>query len=162
VRALAGQYVARHGSVEKWAFYFFIEFWPLRRLGLDPLNRLGRLAGGLFWALMVLLPALILTAITGHWADAPLLSWTVVAVGVAGVALVTIPLYRPAIVSLLSWLWAIVDEEDLRRLIAWDHRWYSHRLMVPLSGTLTLGPVLPLYFLALHGSGVPAGTISTA
>ena len=68
------------------------------------------------------------------------------------------PLVRPVIRNLLSWLWAIVDEADLQRLIAWERKWFSHRVSIPLSGALTLGTILSLYFLALDGSDVPAGT----
>lgn len=57
--------------------------------------------------------------------------------------MVTPLLTRPVIGNLLSWLWAIDNEADLRRLIVWDRRWYRHRVIVPVSGALTLGTVLP-------------------
>lgn len=80
LRTLVGEYVNRHSGIENYVVYSSIEFWLLRRLGIAPLSWPGRLAGGLIHCLMVLLPALILTAMTGQWADAPLLSWTIVAV----------------------------------------------------------------------------------
>jgi hypothetical protein len=159
LHALASQYLNRHRNPENYFLGFAIEFWLLRRMGLEPLSWPGRLAGGTIGFLEVLLPALILTAITGQWADAPLLSWTIVAAAYGGAELVTPPLTRPPISNLLSWLWAIADEADLRRLIAWERRWYSHRVSIPVSGFLTLAMVLPLYVLGLHGSGVLAGTL---
>jgi hypothetical protein len=158
LRALAGQYIDRHSGVENYVVWPSLEVWLLRRLGLEPLSWLGCLVGGIINFLMVLLPALILTAITGQWASIPLLSWIIVAAIWAGLSMVRNPLFRPAIRNLLSWLWAIVDEADLQRLIAWERKWFSHRVSIPISGALTLGTILPLYFLALHGSDVLAGT----
>jgi hypothetical protein len=161
LHALADQYVDRHSSPENYFLCFAIESWLLRRLGLEPLSWPGRLVGGLVWLLMVLVPALILTALTGQWADAALGAWILIAAGFGGIGLFTTPLVRSATRNLLSWLWAIVDEADLRRLSTWEHRWYSHRILVPVSTALTLGLVLWFYLSMLRNSGVPvpAGTL---
>lgn len=160
LRALSAQYVDHHSNIGNYAPFFFIESWLLRRLGIEPWRWPGRLAGGIIHSLMILLPALILTSLTGRWADAPLFSWTIIAIAWGASAMVGPPLYRSAIGNLLSWLGTIVDEADLRRLLAWDYRWYSVRVLARASGALTLGVVPPL-FLVLHHSGVrlPAGTL---
>lgn len=160
LRALAGRYVDYHGSVDNYILAYSVEFWLVRRLGIEPRSWPGHLAGGMVQALIVLLPALILAATTGQWTDAPLLTWTGVALVWGATATVGLPLYETAISNLLSWLETIVDAADLRRLLAWQYRWYSHRVLVPVSVVLTLGAVLPL-FLVLRSSGtaVAAGTL---
>jgi hypothetical protein len=94
---------------------------------------------------MILLPALFLTAVTGQWANAPLLSWTIIAVAYGGAMMIAIPLYRSVTHSLLCWLGIIVESADLRRLVAWENRWYSRRLNASVSAALTLGTFLALY-----------------
>ncbi len=160
LRTLASQYLEYHRSVENYVLLFFAELGLLRRLGIEPERWPGRLMGGIFQFLVILLPALILTAITGQWADAPLPNWTIVAVAWGGISMAAFSLYRFAIGNLLAWLGVIADEAGLRRLMAWQCRWYSHRVFVPVSAALTLGVVLPL-FSVLHASGteVTAGTL---
>jgi hypothetical protein len=161
LRALAGQYIDHHSNLENYFINFYVEARLLRGLGIESLSWRGRLVAGFVSFLMLLLPALILTALTGEWAGVPLVSWTVVAVAGGGLAMVSPPLYRPAIRNLLSWLWTLVDEGEMRRLIAWERRWFSHRVVLPLSIALALGMLLPVYFVASHDLAAPlyAGTL---
>jgi hypothetical protein len=160
LRALAVQYVDYHGNIANFVAPYSLEFWLLRRLGIEPRSRPGRLAGWIVQSLVLLLPALILAAITGQWADAPLLTWAIVAVAWGAGATAAIPLFRFTSGNLLSWLGLIVDAGDLRRLDEWQRRWYSHRVIAPVSGAAALGMVLLLLVL-IHGSGVqvPAGSL---
>jgi len=160
LRALVDQYVDHHSDLRNYILTFAIEYRLLRRLGIDPWRWPGRLAAGVIHLLEVLLPALILTAISGQWADAPLSSWAIVAGTWSGTAMDALPMYRFAVRNLLAWLETIVDEADLRRLVACERRWFDHRVMVPASGAMTLGIVLPL-LLVLRRSGVivPLGTL---
>ena len=155
LRALAGQYVNRHSSIGNYIVNVATDFWLLRRLGLEPLSWPGRLVAGVFHFLMALLPALILTAITSDGSGAPLVSWTIFAVGWGGLFAMAPVLYRPTAHNLLSWLWVIVNEGDLRRLVAWHRGWYNLWLLAAVSATLTLGAVLPFYLLAIRGLGMP-------
>lgn len=161
LHALAAQCVNHLSDLKNYFVHYSIEFRLLRRLGIDPLSWRGRLVGGLVVFLVALLPALLLTAVSGQWADAPLLSWTFVAVALGGFSILGLPLYRPAIRNFLSWVWAIADEADLRQLTAWVRRWYSNQVFGPASAVLTLGIVLPLYILALNDVAQPvhAGTL---
>jgi hypothetical protein len=161
LRALAGQYVDRHSGIENYLVIHAAEFWLLRRLGLEPSSWLGRLVAYLFHFLLVLLPALILTTVTGQWADVPLLSWLIVAIVYGAIGSLAPPMVRTSVSGLLSWLWTIVDAGDLQRLIAWERRWYNYRVTAPVSAALTLGTALPLYFLGCNGPCVsaPAGTL---
>jgi hypothetical protein len=160
LRALAVRYVDYHGNIANFVAPYSLEFWLLRRLGIEPRSRPGRLAGWIVQSLVLLLPALILAAITGQWADAPLLTWAIVAVAWGAGATAAIPLFRFTSGNLLSWLGLIVDAGDLRRLDEWQRRWYSHRVIAPVSGAAALGMVLLLLVL-IHGSGVqvPAGSL---
>jgi len=160
LRALVDQYVDNHSNASNLVMTFAIEFRLLRWLGIDPWRSPGRLAAGVIHSLEALLPALILTTISGQWADAPLSSWVIVAGTWGATGMIALPLYRFAIRNLLAWLGAIVDETDLRRLVAWERRWCDHRVVAPVSGAMTLGIVLPL-LLVLRRSGVtaPVGTL---
>jgi hypothetical protein len=115
----------------------------------------------LFHFLMVLLPALALTAITRDGYGRSLVAWIIVAV-FWGALLSIVPLvYGLSIPNHLAWLGAIVDEEDLHRLIAWARRWYNCRVVALVAGALTLGTVVPFYLLVVRGSGVtvPVGSL---
>jgi hypothetical protein len=94
LRALVNEDVDYHAGVENFVVAFGIEYWLLRRLGIEPRSWPGRLAGGVIHFLIVLLPALILTALTGQWADAPLLTWAIVAAAWGGMGVFGPPLYR--------------------------------------------------------------------
>ena len=161
LRALASQCVDHISGLENYFIHYSIEFWLLRRLAVDPMSWPGRLVGGLVVFLLVLLPALLLTAITVQWASAPLASWTVVAVGVGGISIAARPLFRSAIGNFLSWIWAVSDEADLKRLLAWVRRWLSYQVVTPVAGVLALGIVLSVYLLTLHDTAapLPAGTL---
>jgi hypothetical protein len=148
-------------QVENYYLNSAIDFWLVRRLGLEPLSVPGRLVGGIFHVLTFLVPALILTALTQGRSDMPLVSWIIVAVGISGF-LSTNPLtYRLVVPSRLSWTRAIYDEADLRRLMAWCEKWYNCRVAAPVAGALTLVAIVAFYLLAVRGSGVPvaAGTL---
>ena len=161
LQALADQIVHRTRNIEDYFPITSIEFWFLHRLGIQPASWSGRLTAWLIHFLMILLPALILSVASGKLADAPLVLWILAAASYAGAVCVLPPPYHSVIGDFLSWVWAIADEADLRRIAAWQRRWYNHRLLVPLSGVLTLGIVLPLYFWMLRGSNaaIPAGTL---
>jgi hypothetical protein len=161
LHALAEQCVDYISGLENYFNHYSIEFWLLRRLAIDPMSWPGRLVGGLMVFLTVLLPALILTAITRQWASAPLASWTVVAVGIAGISIAARPLFRSAIGNFLGWIWAVSDEADLKRLLAWVRRWLSNQVITPVAGVLALGIVLSVYSLTLHdmAAPLPGGTL---
>jgi hypothetical protein len=135
--------------------YSAIEIWLLRRLGVEPLSRRGRLVAWLIHFSMILLPALLLAAVTSQWGSVPIITWTIIAAVYGGFVSIGYVLFGSVIKDLLSWVWSIADEADLRRFVAWQRRWYNHRVYIPVSAVLTLGIVLPLYFLAFQGPGVP-------
>jgi hypothetical protein len=121
----------------------------------------GRLVAVVFHFLTVLLPAVALSAISGDGSGAALASWIIVAAVWGGMWTVVPLLYRRAIPNHLSWLSAIVVEEDLQRVMTWCNRWYRLPVVVPVAAALTLGTVLSFYLLAVRGSGVavPAGSL---
>jgi hypothetical protein len=161
LRALAGEYINHHTSLENYFINLHIEARLLRGLGIERLSWQGRLVAGLIWFLIFLLPALILTALTGEWAGAPLASWTIVAAAMGVLAMVSIPLFGSAMRNMISWIWTLVDEGEMRRLSAWEHKWYRPQVYGAISGTLALAVIVPFYFVASHDPAAPfhAGTL---
>lgn len=73
-RALAARVVDHNRRMENHFFQISLEFWLSRQLRIEPLSGPGRLVAVIFHSLMLLLPALLLTAITGQWAGVPWLT----------------------------------------------------------------------------------------
>lgn len=155
LQALADQIVDRQSNIQNYILTVAIDFWLVRRLGLEPLSVLGRLVAAVFHFLTVLVPALVLTAITHDGSGAALVSWIIVAAVWGGMWTIVPLLYLRAIPNHLSWVRAIVDEEDLHRLMTWCKRWYRLRVVAPLAGALTLSTVVLFQLLVVRDSGVP-------
>lgn len=155
LQALADQIVNHQSSVQNYVLNVAADFWLLRRLGLEPLSVPGRLVAVVFHFLTVLLPALVLTAITRDGHAPSLVAWIIVAVFWGGLLSIVPLVYGLSIPNHLAWLGAIVDEADLHRLIAWGRRWYNYWVVASIAGALTLSTVVPFYLLAVRGSGVP-------
>lgn len=159
LRGLADRYIAHHADLSNWFPIFTLEVALFRRLRIDPFRWQGRLAAFAFHSLVVLLPALILTAATGQWAAVPLLNWLVVAVGWGAGAMLCLPLFGSAARHILYWLDALTDPGDLRYAALWERRWFSNRVIVPVAAALTLCFALPaLVMLRRSGIAVIAGT----
>lgn len=157
--ALAEGYVQRHKAMENYVWAWFTTFNTLRRFNVDPLSRKGQLANVLFVIVLFLGVPLVVTAITGEWASAPFLTWTVIAVafGLLGIAI-----YRPfqdALDQFLSLHRVMAEEAGLRRLIAWDERWYTVRTTIPIGATFALATMALLYSQQQSEIAIPAGTI---
>jgi len=163
LRALGEQYAERHRSLENYMLFWFVTFGLLRRLGGDPSSWRGRLAGGLLFMTFMLGLPLIIAAVTGQWALAEIQRWTVVAVTFGMGA----GLYRPyhdVVDNMLSLHRVMADESGLRRLIAWDRRWYNVRAMAPVAGAFAVAVLVLLFSIQGPTSIVPvsAGTIVVA
>lgn len=161
--ALAEQYARRHTAYENYILNFYIPFKLLRRLHLEPSSWQGRLIVGLYLTTSMLLPAFIVTAITGQWATAPVASWLIVAVAIGlGLGLTGYDLSRNAATDLISFYQVMADETGQRRLIAWDCRWFSIKASMLAGGGFMLGVLIVLTFLQRQVSGVPVppGTIA--
>jgi hypothetical protein len=161
MQALADQIVNHQSGIHNYFLASAVDFRFTRRLGLEPSSLPGRLVAGTFHFLTFIVPALFLKAITQDGSGPSLVSWIIVSLGWSGVVSIGSPLYRLTIPNHLSWLGAIVEEGDLRQLLAWCNRWYSLRAVALGAGVLTLGTVLPFYLLVVRGSAVPvpAGTL---
>jgi hypothetical protein len=155
LRALADDIVNRQRNIQNYILNTAIDFWLVRRLGLEPLTVPGRLVAWTFHFLTVLVPAVALSAITGDGSGAALASWIIVAAVWGGIWTMAPLLYERAIPNHLSWLSAIAEEKDLRRVMMWCDRWYKLRVVVPVAVALTLGTVILFCLLAVRGSAVP-------
>ena len=161
VRALAEQYAARHTTLENYALGWFTAFGLLRRLGIDPFSWRGRLATGWLGVNVFLGLPVLITAVTGQWADAPFETWAVTAVYFGAVLASVYGLFQGAVCDLISLHCTMVDESGLQRLIAWDLRWYRIRTTVLVATAFALAVLVPLFFIerGMSGAAVPVGTI---
>lgn len=136
---LIAQYCARHRTVENFILIYYLLFGLLRRLGLDPIRGprlwVGRVVGVLLVQLSFVGPPLGLTLLVeksrGAWPWATMSIWA--AVGFCfGVLLLVI--YGPMVRAVDTFLWlhrSIREELGLRRLIAWESRWFQRRRSAP-------------------------------
>ena len=158
LQTLADQIVNRQSGIQNYVLNNAIDFWLVRRIGLEPLSVPGRLVSAVLHFLTILVPALVLTAITRDGSGAALVLWIIVAPLLGGFVSMLPVIYRPAVPDHLSWARAIVDEADLRRLLTWCRRWYSCKAVAPVAVALTLAALVPFYLLAVRGSGTPMPT----
>jgi hypothetical protein len=154
-RALAAQIVDHNRRLENHIVHISIEFWLSRRLHIEPTSSRGRLAAVIFHSLTLLLPALLLAAITGQWAGVPLVAWSIACAGYGGFLSSGYPLFWTAIGNLQSWVGSISDEADLRRYTAWHKIWYSRRMYILASAVLTLAALAAIYYVVYQRLGVP-------
>jgi hypothetical protein len=161
VLALANQYADQHKGIANTVTALFIPSRLLLWLGIEFQSTQGYLLLGLFYLLLSAAPALILTAITGQWACAPLANWTLVTVGLAVLLVPGYPLWQAASNDIVALHRALADEETIRRLMAWDRRWFSARVTTSVSTALALATVVLLLVVPRHGQGapLPAGTV---
>ncbi len=161
VRALANQYADQHKDIPNMVTVLFLPSRLLLRLGIEFRSTQGYLGLGLFHLLLTALPALILTAISGQWASAPLASWTLVSIGLAVLLGAGYPLWQAASNDIVALHRALAEEEVIRRLMAWDRRWFSVRVTACVSTAIASGMVVLLYTVPRYGPGapLPAGTV---
>lgn len=141
--ALIAQYCARHRTVENFILIYYLLFGLLRRLGLDPISGprlwVGRVVGVLLVQLSFVGPPLALTLLVEKgprpgphpWPWETMSIWA--AVGFCfGVLLLL--MYGPMVRAVDTFLWlhrSIREELGLRRLIAWESRWFQRRRSAP-------------------------------
>lgn len=120
--ALLEEY-ARRLQIGSWCFYIAIPWALLRRVGVDPLSRRGRLLTGLFGFSWVFVSATLVALVTGTLHESPLLAWLMVAATegvsdgwITGAA-------EPIHEDELALDAALVDLEVLRSLVARERRW---------------------------------------
>jgi hypothetical protein len=161
VRALANQYADRHAKLVDWYPSFFLRFRLLRRLGIEFRSVAGYLASFCLYFTIILIPALIMTAVAGHWASIPLVSWPIIATGVAALYTIGFVWIQSASDGIVSLHRALADEAELHKLMAWDRRWYNIRVHAAVGGVFALGMTAALYVLQRHVSGMrmPAGAL---
>ncbi len=143
----------------------------LRRMGLDPFKRPGDvLLWALLWILiytfLILTPAVVVTAIAGHWATTPLTRWIVVSFlwGASGI----LPQFwsRRAIENVLALPGALASEKGFRSLIEWNRRWLRRWVFVLISTSFVAISIAVLLIIQgvfgghlIHSSSLAAGVI---
>lgn len=164
LRALGEQYAERNRAVDNYILAFFMTFGLLRRLGVDPLSRQGRVATGLLWMTSLLGLPLIIAAVTGQWAVAEIQRWAVLAVSWGIGFMVVHRRYYDLIGDRVSLHRTMADESGLRRLIEWDRRWFNVRAMVAGGGAFVVATLVLLFSIQQPRSMAPisAGTIVIA
>jgi hypothetical protein len=158
--ALADQVVDYHSNAANYSSIAAYQSWVVRRLGLDPRRWSGRAVQALAGFLIVFLPAPIVTTLAGRWAQAPWLTWIAIAAFAGVGVLAATGSIRTVAADSIAWIRTIVEEDDLRRVLAWARRWYSHRLLVPVAAvTAIVLSLLVYYLLARRGAAPPIGSL---
>jgi len=124
---------ARSQFVGEWCIYIAIPWALLRRVGVDPLSRRGRLLTGLMTFGWLFASAIVVALATGTMHGSPLFAWLTVAaiegVGEAwGTAAITASLEE---VNVL--LDALTDPEALRSILAGERRWSLPKILTVIA-----------------------------
>jgi hypothetical protein len=130
--ALLEEY-ARSQFVGEWCIYIAIPWALLRRVGVDPLSRRGRLLTGLMTFGWLFVSAIVVALATGTMHESPLLAWLTVAaiegVGEAwGTAAITANLEEAN-----ALLGALTDPEALNSILARQRRWGLPKILTVIA-----------------------------
>lgn len=160
VDSVARQFVAQHCTLEKSVLVWFVAFKILRRFHIEPHGRLGRTLAFLFVLATFLGLPLILTAILGQWASAPIGTWIVIAV-LFGLVTMSYGMYLAIGHKVSSLSLSVLDAEALQRQIIWDRFWFSLRVSGPTGALAAAGMVASLIVINRQTPGVviPAGNL---
>lgn len=160
-RALAEQYARRHAVLENYFSIFSVPVGLMRRLGIEPHSTKGYLAMGLETFLIVLLPALILTFLRNQWSSIPLVSWIIVSMFFAFELPIAYVSSSSAVKNINALPLVLSDEEEIRKMLGWERRWYCSKSVAVVAGTLTLVTLVALLVLQRLTSvaPLPAGTL---
>lgn len=154
-------YKTRHVSLFTWGTLYWLTSLPARLFKQDPYRSLPGITLTLgSCILIVLLPLLAITRLTNSWnvADMPL--WIGVSVIYGALMAIIGPLTVRADEDLVMLHGSMATTEAMRRLIAWDRRWFSY----PVDSALTLFYTIITYmaFTTIHGltgnHPIPVGT----
>lgn len=159
---LADAYCQRHRKVENYLLIYFLIFALLRRARLAPLDKgpgptriSVQLAALLLVAAGIVGAPVALTAMLDEWELAPVGTWA--AVGLS-FGLVVVLMYRPLLAALDNFLClhrAVADEAGLRRLIAWERRFFHRRIAIPAAFGFSGGLLAYLYYLERYSGEKP-------
>lgn len=142
-------YKERHTNFHTWSIVWWLITLPARFAKKDPYRSLpGMILMGVGVILVLLIPLLVVSSLTGSWNDAEMPIGIGVTVSYGVIVAVTVPLTVRADEDLLSLHSSIATVQGLRRLIAWDRRWFSYPVEYTLSLLFTLFTLL--VFLAIH------------
>lgn len=132
-------YKTRHVSFYKWGALFWLTSLPARLLKLDPYRSPSGIAVTIVSCIMsVILPLLAITRLTNSWNVEEMPLWIGVSV-IYGVLMGIIgPLTARADEDIIILHSSMATAHGLRRLIAWDRRWFSHPVEFALTLVFTL------------------------
>lgn len=142
-------YKTRHVSLYTWGFLFWLTSLPARLFKKDPYRSFSGVALTLVSCiLIVLLPLLAITRLTNSWNVEDMPWWIGVSV-LYGVLMTIIgPLTVRADEELVMLHGSMATAQGLRRLIAWDRRWFSYPVEFALTLVFTL--ITLMAFSAIH------------
>ena len=154
-------YKTRHVSLYTWGFLYWLTSLPARLFKQDPYRSLSGIALTLVsCVLFVLLPLLAITRLTNSWNVEDMPWWIGVSV-LYGVLMTIIgPLTVRADEELVMLHGSMATAQGLRRLIAWDRRWFSYPVEFALTVVCTF--ITLMAFTVIHNltghHPIPMGT----
>lgn len=142
-------YKTRHVSLYKWGFLYWLTSLPARLFKKDPYRSLSGMALTLVSCILfVLLPMLVIARLTNSWNVEDMPWWIGISV-LYGILMTIIgPLTVRADEELVMLHGSMASAQGLRRLIAWDRRWFSYPVEFAL--TLVFTFITLMAFSAIH------------
>ena len=132
-------YKTRHANLYTWGFLYWLTSLPARLLKLDPYRSLSGIAVTLVnCILIVLLPLLAITRLTNSWNVEDMPWWIGVSVCYGVLMTIIGPLTVRADEELVTLHGSMATAQGLRRLIAWDRRWFNYPVDIALTLVFTL------------------------
>ena len=154
-------YKVRHTNLYNWDGLFWLTSLPARIFKKDPYRSLpGLLLTAATCILIVMVPLLVITRLAGTWNDANMPKWIWVSVFYGVLMAIVGPLTVRADEDLITLHSSIATAQGLRRLIAWDLRWFSYPVNITLTTLFTFLSLMAV--LAVHrftgNYPIPVGT----
>jgi hypothetical protein len=155
------KYKTRHISLYTWGFLFWMTSLPARLAKQDPYRSLtGLFLTGVTCTLNVLVPLLVVIGVTDSWKASEVPLWIGVAFAYGVFTTVISPLTLRADENLIKLHGSMATAQGLRRLIAWDQRWFSYPMDITLTTVYTVIGLLAFSIIhrATGNYPIPAGT----
>ena len=127
---LSERWEERHTSIENYVLFWFLSVNLLRRLKIKHSSWKGRVIGLFLITLLLLGVPLLLTTVASQWSVAQVWRWVIVGIVFSAITL-SYPLYKRASTEMSALYRTIQDETGIKRMIAWDLRWFRLGVACP-------------------------------
>jgi hypothetical protein len=153
-RTLADVYADRHERLDEFIVMYAVPRAILARIGVEFLSVRGRLLLFAFLFLSILLPAVVVAAVTGALADWLPLRAVAVSGSLALLNVFAFVVAQASAFKISALHRTLIDDDEIRRLAAWDRRWYSPMASAVFGGAIGLAFLAVLFVVHRDLTGV--------